>query len=263
MKHQASLIIPVFNQLKFTQGCLDSLLRDTDRCSYEIIVIDNGSTDGTKEYLVEKARDLDRTRDQLKPIFNETNLGVAPAWNQGLKACTGNMIGILNNDIIVSKGWFRSMMWAMDLHKLALISPYAAGGPLNYDFDARAEKFTCLNLGKLWDDFDFSAVVMPRATYLKIGLFDEGYLIGGYEDTDYCYRLREAGLRYGVSGAAFIHHFGSQTLGEFKKRGDKHAAHNRDYFISKWKKDPSEHVNHLSSKLKRSWRKFMLRWDLM
>lgn len=263
MSQPASLIIAAYNQIKYTQQCIESLLRDTDRTPYEIIVIDNGSADETRQYLEAKARELDRTRDHLIPIFNEKNLGVAPAWNQGLKAARGQTIGILNNDIVVTKGWYRSLLWAMEYHRTGLVSPYAHCGALDYDLEARAERFTRRNLGKLWRDYDFCAAVMPRKTFEKIGLFDENFLVGGYEDTDYAYRLREAGIGYGVSGAAFIHHFGSQTLGEFKKRGDKHAAHNREYFISKWKVDPSASSATTSAKLKRSWRKFKLKWDLM
>lgn len=263
MSFSASIIIPVFNQLKYTRDCLDSLLRDHDRLPYEIIIIDNGSTDGTTEYLEAKSRELDRTRDHLIPILNRTNLGVAPAWNQGLKASTGQVLGILNNDIIVSQGWFRSLLWALDFHNLGLVSPYAACGPLNYEFETRAASFAKKNISKLWGDFDFCAIVMPRSTYQKLGPFDENFAVGGYEDTDYAYRLQEAGLKYGVSGAAFIHHFGSQTLGEFKKRGDKHAAQNKAYFISKWKVDPSADVRLWRTKIRRSWRKVKMHWDRM
>ena len=146
---------------------------------------------------------------------------------------------------------------------MALISPFAEGGELNYDLKERALEFTKKNLGALWEGYDFSCVVMPRTTYEKIGLFDEGYLVGGYEDTDYCHRLKKARMKFGICGAAFIHHYGSQTLGEFKKRGDKHAKHNLDYFISKWKENPSKGVGSWRSKIKRSWRKFKLRWDYM
>lgn len=258
-----SLIIPVFNQLEYTKGCLESILKDDDRSPYEIIVVDNGSSDGTRAYLEELSRRLDRTRDRLVPIFNETNLGVAPAWNQGLRAATGKTIGILNNDILVTRGWYRSLLWAIEHHKLGLVSPYAANGKLDYELETRAHFFTHKNLGKLWPDYDFCAVVLTRKTFEQIGFFDENYLVGGYEDQDYAYRMRAAGIRYGVSGAAFIHHFGSQTLGEFKKRGDKHAAHNRDYFASKWKCDPAEGVGSLQWKLKKSWRRFKMRWDYM
>lgn len=263
MSQPASLVIAAFNQIKFTQQCIDSLLRDNDRAPYEIIVIDNGSSDGTRQYLEAKARELDRSRDNLIPIFNEKNLGVAPAWNQGLRAAKGQSIGILNNDIVVSRGWYRGLLWAMENHRAGLISPYAQCGPLDYELEPRAERFTRRNLNTLWKDYDFCAAVMSRGTFDKIGFFDEGFLVGGYEDTDYVYRLREAGIRYGVSGASFIHHFGSQTLGEFKKRGDKHAPHNREYFISKWKVDPSASSATSAAKLKRSWRKFKLKWDLM
>lgn len=263
MSHATSLVIPVFNQLAYTKICIDSLLADSDRPAYELIVVDNGSSDGTREYLQNKSRELERTNDRLTPILNNTNLGVAPAWNQGLRAAASDMIGILNNDIKVTRGWYRGLEWALDFHKLGLVSPFASNGELGYDLDSRAEKFTQKNRNKLWPDYDFCAVVLHRATFERLGFFDENYLVGGYEDQDYAFRMREAGIGFGVSGAAFIHHFGSQTLGEFKKRGDKHASHNRDYFISKWKRDPSEGVRSVTTKLKRSWRNLKLRWDYM
>ncbi|MEW6057765.1 MAG: glycosyltransferase, partial [Bdellovibrionota bacterium] len=162
---RASLIIAAYNQLKYTELCIDSILRDQDRIPYEIIVIDNGSGDGTRAYLEQKAKDLQGSRDRLLPIFNEKNLGVAPAWNQGLRLSTGQVLGILNNDIRVSLTWFRSLIWALDHHKLALISPFAATGELNYDFDSRAAQFTKQNLCKLWKDYDFCAAVFPRSTF--------------------------------------------------------------------------------------------------
>jgi GT2 family glycosyltransferase len=173
------------------------------------------------------------------------------------------VIGILNNDIVVTQGWFRGLQWAMETHGLGMVSPFAANGSLSYDLEERAGAFTRKNLGKLWPDYDFCAVVISRHTYEKIGLFDENFLVGGYEDQDYAYRLREAGIRYGVSGASFIHHYGSQTLGEFKRTGDRHVPHNREYFMKKWRRDPAEGVGSMPSKLRRSWRKFKLRWDYM
>lgn len=258
-----SVVIPVYNQLSFTKGCLDSLLRDSDRAPYEIIVVDNASSDGTREYLEAKARELDRTRDRLVPIFNATNRGVAPAWNQGVERARGRSIGILNNDIVVTQGWFRSMLWAMEFHGLGMVSPFAVNGKLDYDIDARAQAFTHKNLGKLWPDYDFCAVVIAKSTFEKVGKFDENFIVGGYEDQDFAWRCRAAKIRYGVSGAALIHHFGSQTLGEFKRTGDRHVPHNRDYFISKWQRDPTEGVGSLSSKIERTWRKIKLNWDLM
>lgn len=259
----ASIIIPVFNQLHFTKSCIDSLLADPARPSYEIIVINNASTDGTYEYLEAKAKDLQSTHDQLRIIHNKQNLGVAAAWNQGLQTSQGEMIGILNNDIIVSPGWLRSLFWAMDFYDLGLVSPFVAVGQLNYDFPQRASAFTKRNWTKLWYDTDFCCVVLKRATFIQAGKFDERYLVGGYEDTDYNFRMKQLGIKFGISGAAFIHHFGSQTLGEFKRRGDKHVAHNKQHFIEKWGVDPSANVNTLFAKLSRTWRKMKLKWDYM
>ncbi|GEM_PF-887760 len=259
-----SVVIPVFNQIEYTKKCLESLLRDRDRPSYEIIVIDNGSIDGTREYLESMTDSLRGTRDVFKPIFNAENEGVAPAWNKGLKNANGEYIAILNNDIVVSNGWMRSLLWAMEQFKLGLISPFAeVGGQIGYDFEARAERFTRRNFSKLWADYDFCAFVLTRRTFDKIGYFDEGYRVGGYEDTDYAHRLKRAGVSYAVSGAAFIHHFGSRTLGEFKMRGDQHAPHNLSYFVEKWGFDPRHQQATAKAKIRRSIRRLKLHWDLM
>lgn len=263
MKPSYSVVIPVFNKVEFTKKCIQSLLADTDRPPYELIVVDNASTDDTRSFLEDFARKTDRTKDLLKVIFNEKNLGVAPAWNQGCQAASGQAIAVLNNDIVLTQGWFRSMLWALDFHRAQLLSPFANVGALHYDLEARAQHFTHKNLQKLWGDYDFCAFVMPRTTYEKIGPFDENFKVGGYEDTDYIYRLKKEGLKYGVSGAAFIHHFGSRTLGDFKLQGDKHVGGNRDYFINKWSVDPSARANTLFRKTVRTWRKLKLNWDLM
>lgn len=263
MKPFASIVIPVFNQLEYTKKCIDSLLKDSERAPVEIIVVDNASTDGTREWLDQLCHDMDRTQDTLVCIFNDTNKGVAPAWNQGASAAHADNIAIINNDIIVSKGWIRSVLWAMETFRLDLASPFAATGKLDYDFEKRATTFVGRNLTQIWHDYDFCAFVMKKDLYRRLGPFDEKFIVGGYEDTDYVWRMKKEKLAYGVTGAAFIHHFGSSTLGEFKKRGDEHAAHNRDYFMIKWNEDPSAGVGSIASKLKRTWRKFKMNWDLM
>jgi GT2 family glycosyltransferase len=261
-----SIVIPVFNQLHFTKDCLKTLVEDRQRGQLDVIVIDNASSDGTGAYLAEEAArwkvspELNAT---LSVISNATNLGVAPAWNQGCQAARGEYIAILNNDILLTHGWLKNCVWALRHHGLALVSPFAGTEKLDYDLTSYSMRFTQLNHRRLWASYDFCAVVMPRTTYLQMGPFDEKFLVGGYEDTDYVYRLRTAGLSYGITGAAYIHHFGSQTLGEFKKRGDKHAAHNKAYFVKKWGEDPSLFAASWRGKLLKSWRRLWLRFDRM
>lgn len=263
MKAQASIVIPVFNQLAYTKECVSSLLDDDDRPPYELIIVDNASTDGTRDYLDALQQQLDRSADRLVTVLNETNLGVAPAWNQGLRAATAPTIAILNNDIVLTRGWYRSLLWAMELHGLGMVSPFAVCGERNYPLEERASRFSERNLAKLWPDYDFCAVMLKRSTVEKVGFFDENFRVGGWEDTDYAFRLKRADIRYGVSGAALIHHYGSRTLGGFKVAGDRHAPGNHAYFVQKWNTDPAAESARFCAKLRRTVRRWKLNWDFM
>jgi GT2 family glycosyltransferase len=277
---ETSIIIPVFNQLDYTKKCIDSILADPQRPPLELILVDNCSTDGTAEYLKQLEQDLSpsqnsgtnaerhrshESKDDLRLIVitNERNLGVAPAWNQGLEAATTRELCVINNDILATPGWIQGMREGLALHQLALVCPYAIHGKLDYELLPRARTFVARNRKGFWKEYSFCAFFMPRSTYERIGKFDENFQVGGYEDTDYCYRLRQAGMKYGISGASFIHHFGSITLGEFKKLGDRHVGPNRSYFIKKWGEDPSRKNARLIPKLRRSLRRWKMRWDWM
>src|SRR5438094_375276 len=95
---RVSLVIAVYNQLLHTMQCLESMLRLPDKAG-EIIVVDNASTDGTPEYLNSVG---------VTVIRNANNLGCAKAWNQGIQASKGDVIGILSNDSIVTSGWLQA-----------------------------------------------------------------------------------------------------------------------------------------------------------
>jgi N-acetylglucosaminyl-diphospho-decaprenol L-rhamnosyltransferase len=129
---QVSLVIPVYNQLMHTMQCLESIQRLPDQAG-DLIVIDNGSSDGTAEYL--KGRDL-------RVITNSVNLGCAKAWNQGVRASRGEVIGILNNDIVVTQGWLSALLTFMERTGCAIVSPAMREGPLDYELDRYAAEFT-------------------------------------------------------------------------------------------------------------------------
>jgi O-antigen biosynthesis protein len=96
----SSIIVPCWNQLEFTQQCLAALKTHTSP-SWELIVIDNGSTDGTDLYLA-SARDLAAV--PVTVVSNTTNLGFPAAINQGLQLARGEYLVLLNNDVIVTDG---------------------------------------------------------------------------------------------------------------------------------------------------------------
>jgi len=101
----ASIIIPCWNQLEFTRQCVAALVRYT-RPPWELIFIDNGSTDGTKDYC---AGVRDAAAMPVTVITNATNRGFPAAINQGLKRAQGEYLVLLNNDVVVTDCWLEQL----------------------------------------------------------------------------------------------------------------------------------------------------------
>ena len=102
----ASIIVPCWNQLEFTRYCIAALIRHT-RPPWELIVIDNGSTDGTAAYL---ARVQDLAPAPVRVTSNSKNLGFPAAINQGLRAARGEYLVMLNSDAVVTDGWLSQLV---------------------------------------------------------------------------------------------------------------------------------------------------------
>ena len=114
-----SIIILCHNQLDYTAQCVDSILRHTPE-SIELIFVDNGSTDGTPDYL----RAIAAMRDNICIISNERNLGFAAVVNQGIKAARGDYILLPNNDVLVTPGWLKRMLECMNRdERVGLVGP--------------------------------------------------------------------------------------------------------------------------------------------
>lgn len=107
-----SVIIPSYNTKKVTEQCLNFLLKSlrTENLSWEIIVVDNASSDGTAESIKYKVSSI----KNLKIIANKENLGFAKANNQGLKVAKGKYILFLNSDVIVEKVNFKRLLNYLD-----------------------------------------------------------------------------------------------------------------------------------------------------
>ncbi len=101
MKSLASVIVPCWNQLEFTRHCIAALRRHT-RQPWELVVIDNGSTDGTRDYL---AGVQDMSPVPVGVVANARNLGFPAAINQGMRQARGEYLVLLNNDVVVTEGW--------------------------------------------------------------------------------------------------------------------------------------------------------------
>jgi glycosyltransferase involved in cell wall biosynthesis len=113
-----SVIIPCWNQLEFTRKCLHALFRQTAP-SWELIVVDNGSTDGTGSYL---AGVQDASPAPVTVIANSTNRGFPAAINQGLQYARGEYIVLLNNDVVVTEGWLPQLIGLASIGRTTEIS---------------------------------------------------------------------------------------------------------------------------------------------
>ncbi len=227
-KH-VSIVIPVYNQLAYTQGCLESLL-NTVTPEAEIILVDNASSDGTDRYL--------QSVSGVKVITNIENLGFAGACNQGIRSVSGEWIVVMNNDVILSRDWLSELLEAAEKFELDMVTPAIREGELNYDINIYAAELTS-RMRHLVRPGQVNGIcfMAKRLVFDTIGVFDENFRIGQYEDKDLFLRARKAGFRLGTVGASFIHHFGSITQKSVKgrKEASEYALLNKAYFNKKWR----------------------------
>lgn len=220
-----SLVIPLYNQLHYTKQCVEAIRRHST-LPYELILVDNASTDGTRDFL----RGLEAT-----VITNEKNLGCAKAWNQGVRASCGSVIGILNNDIVVTQGWLEGLLRFMERTKHGIVSPAAREGRLNYDLDAYAVEYIRSCREAVRTELYGACFLVNRTVFDRIGLFDEAFAYGGCEDVDFFWRAKADGFSVGTTGSVLIHHFGMVTQDAIKQSETKaYPAENLAHFKKKW-----------------------------
>lgn len=240
---KTSIIILTYNQLPLTKQCLTSIDKHTNQEEVEIIVVDNGSTDGTIAYL--------KSIPSLKTIFNEKNLGFARGCNQGLDIATGDQVLFLNNDTIVTKNWLQSMITLLySNEKIGMVGPvsnYVSGPqqiPVNYTEIEGIDDFTYAycqeQQGKSKSVLRLIGfcLLVKREVLDKIGGFDECFEYGSFEDDDLCFRALQAGYQLRIAFDSFIHHHGHATFNGNKDIDIHHLySLNRQRFIDKWKVD--------------------------
>ncbi len=204
-----AFVIPVLNQLNYTLQSLDSLnhagVSDT-----AIIVIDNASTDGTRECLVR--------RPGLRVLSNDTNRGCSYAWNQGVQASTAEWIFILNNDVIAAPGLCEGLIGFARENHCEIVSPALGEEEMDYDFQAFAEKFLAtMSSACRYGMAAGCSFMVHRRVFDTVGFFDTKVGLAGNEDEDFFRRAQAAGFRLAMTGRAFLHHFGSVTQRSVKQ----------------------------------------------
>jgi GT2 family glycosyltransferase len=238
-----SIVLLSYNYFKeTTKLCFESLAQDPDFARWELIVVDNGSDDDTPEQL----RLLQAEYPSARFIFNKTNLGFAGGINTGIRCTNGEIILLLTSDTICPKGMInRLSVYCEQDDSLGMIGPVtnAAGNEQaiytsSPDVDGKIMEGlqyadsggqTSLNAYRL----DFFCVAIARKALEKIGLLDEGFGRGYYEDFDYSLRMKGKGFPLFVAEDVFIYHRGSTTFGRLPYETRELLKRNKRRIIEK------------------------------
>lgn len=250
-KMKVSIITPNYNGLKFLDNYLNSLLNEQSYIN-EIIIIDNGSVDGSIEFLEEKSK-ISNYPVPIKLIKNNENLGFAKAINQGIKIANSEYLFLLNNDVELASGAIYHLINSMDESIANLEKPFSISSKMlrYYErdiIDDAGDEYNLLGWTKKSGDGQLSnnysqkkeifsscagAALYRKSIIEKIGYFDENFF-AYMEDVDLSCRAQIYGYHNFFEPLAIVYHIGSGTSGskynEFKV---KLAARNNIWTIYK------------------------------
>ncbi|HPV82888.1 MAG TPA: glycosyltransferase [Nitrospira sp.] len=233
-----SIIIPVWNNQALTTQCLTALAEVTQGVTYEVIVVDNHSTDGTPAFLAGLGGDV-------TVITNEENLGFAKACNQGAQASKGEYLVFLNNDTIPQPGWLSALVDEVKAHSdVAVVGskllyedgtiqhagvafsreflmPYHMypGVPADAPMVSRRRELQCVTA---------ACMLIRRQVFAQVGGFDEGYK-NGFEDVDLCLKIGEKNWKIVYQPDSTVIHLESRTPGR-----KTHEDENTNRFRERW-----------------------------
>jgi len=243
-KYQTSIVVLAYNGCDtLTRPCVESLLRNTTAGSYELVLVDNASTDMTPDYF----RQLASMYPFVKICLNSENKGYAGGNNDGLRLARGRYIVLLNNDTLVGSAWLEPLLQRLEMTpQIGLLGPVtnSAGNEQRVDLDGLneesflevANRYTMGQKNRWFqtDKLGFFCVAGRREVFDQIGLLDEGFGIGMFEDDDYCVRAVKAGYVLAVVEDSFVFHKGSMSFKTLPTQDHQRLFEkNRTYFYNK------------------------------
>ena len=238
---KASVIIPVWNGREHLPACLDAVLAQDDP-GFEVIAVDNGSRDGSGEFVVENY-------PSVRLIRNERNLGFAGGCNVGLRAAEGEVLILLNQDVIVRSGWLSALMDGLKEPQVGIVGSKLlepdgrtlshAGGYLEWPLGLGLHVGVGETDRGQYDtarDVEYvtgASLAFHRSVLDEVGLLDERFYPAFYEDVDFCWRARQSAwrVRYEPRAVA-LHDEASSTRHHWASRHYYHYR-NRLLFILK------------------------------
>ena len=241
---EVSIVIPVYNNIAYTVACLESIQSVTCRHSYEVVIVDDCSSDDTPRLLA--------GIKGVRTVRNETNQGFIRSCNRGAAGARGGYLLFLNNDTTVLPGWLDELVDTFTnfpdagLVGAKLIYPdgrlQEAGGIIWSDASG-------WNYGRLDDpdkpeynyarEVDYcsgAAIMVPRSLFEALGRFDERYLPAYFEDADLAFSVRQAGRQVLYQPLSqVIHHEGISSGTDLGSGIKAYQVINREKFAGKWK----------------------------
>ncbi len=226
-----SVLILNYNGEYVLQNCILSILNN-NYSNFEIIFVDNGSTDRSLQNIMEKFR----THKKLKIIENGNNFGWPKGINIGIRHCNGKYVSILEPDTEVDPNWLVELVKLMEMDSnvgaaqskmLFKDDPRkfdSIGGVIDYfgiESQTTANAVGEQNVGQ----FDFvreifyargAAMILKKDVFYEAGMLDEYYFLGGYDDIDICWRIRLSGYKILFIPKSIVYHIGGRLIARIK-----------------------------------------------
>nr|MBA3965378.1 glycosyltransferase [Nitrospirales bacterium] len=240
LSFDCSIIIPVWNKVELTSQCLTHVAEVTEGCSYEVIVVDNASTDATQAFLSTLSGDV-------QVITNPENYGFAKACNQGAAAAKGRFLVFLNNDTIPKPGWLRALVNEVECHQDVAI----VGSKLLYPndtiqhagvvfskncltpyhiFRGAPGELQAVNVRREFQVVTAACMLIRREEFDAVGHFDEIYQ-NGFEDVDLCLKVGKRGKKVIYQPESVLYHLEHQTPG---RKNPETERHNGMVLMERW-----------------------------
>jgi len=238
-----SIVILSYNDFSETTGkCLASLHADPAFGEWDVIVVDNASDAATRDFL----QDAQGQYSSVRFVLNESNLGYAGGNNVGMRMCTGGVVVLLNSDTVVPIG----MMARFGAHfennkKLGMVGPVTnAAGNEQAIFSSAESIEAIVEQGLSYANgggadllvtyrMDFHCVAISSEVIASVGLLDEDFGRGYYEDFDYSLRVKQAGFDLRVAENVFVYHRGSASFSKLPRETRELLKRNKKRIINK------------------------------
>lgn len=251
-----SIIIPTFNNLTLTRQCLDAIRGTAAAGTYEIVTVDNGSTDGTRDFLTNE-----QSGGRLKAVLNNGNLGFARACNLGTRAASSKYLLFLNNDTVPTSGWLDTLTDAAEkdpgigalgakllypdgtIQHCGVVAGMRDGEPYPYHiYLCHPADAPHVNKFREFQMLTGACLMVPRELFVKLGGFDESFN-NGHEDLDLCLRIGQAGRKVVYCPKSVVIHLEARTkrlMGldnfHYRKGLENEEGRGRRRFLEKWGK---------------------------